>query len=142
GVSAIRGLGKEGVHTVAIDYSEDDRYGAASKYCSEKILVPHYKKETEAFIQALIDYAKKQDEKPVLIPCHDTYLEVIDAYLEDRKEYYLIPQSETGHASRVTNKDILHSLAVEHVVIVPETVRVDEPNLEKRIVGEIKFPCL
>lgn len=142
GLSAIRGLGKEGVHTVAVDYSEEDRYGAASKYCSEKILVPHYKKETEAFIQALIDYAKKQDEKPVLIPCHDTYLEVIDAYLEDIKEYYLIPQTEPGLASRVMNKDTLHALAVEHGVKVPETVRVNEPNFEKRIEEEIKFPCL
>ncbi|MBS3679071.1 carboxylate--amine ligase [Ornithinibacillus massiliensis] len=142
GLSAIRSLGKEGVHTVAVDYSEDDRYGAASKYCSEKIIVPHYKEETEEFIQALIDYAKKQDKKPVLIPCHDTYLEVIDAHLHRIKEYYLIPQTEQGLATRVINKDTLHALAIEHGVRVPETVRVKEPNFKERVEQEIKFPCL
>ncbi|GIO26682.1 carboxylate--amine ligase [Ornithinibacillus bavariensis] len=142
GLSAIRSLGVHGVHTVAVDYSEEDRYGAASKYCSEKIIVPHYKNDTEGFIQALIDYAKKQDQKPVLIPCHDTYLEVIDANLPKIKEYYLIPQTEQGLASKVMNKDTLHALAVEHGVRVPETVRIHEPNFKERVEEEIKFPCL
>ncbi|MFS0673338.1 carboxylate--amine ligase [Ornithinibacillus sp. 179-J 7C1 HS] len=142
GLSAIRSLGKEGVHTVAADYSEEDRYGAASKYCSEKILLPHYKKDTEGFIEALIDYAKKQERKPVLIPCHDTYLEVIDAYLHRIKEYYLIPQTEQGLATKVMNKDTLHALATEHGVKVPETVRINEPNFKERVEEEIKFPCL
>jgi D-aspartate ligase len=142
GLSAIRSLGVHGVHTVAVDYSEEDRYGAASKYCSEKIIVPYYKQDKEGFIQALIDYAKKQEQKPVLIPCHDTYLEVIDEHLPKIKEYYLIPQTEQGLASKVMNKDTLHALAVEHGVRVPETVRIHEPNFKERIEAEIKFPCL
>ncbi|WP_010097811.1 carboxylate--amine ligase [Ornithinibacillus scapharcae] len=142
GLSAIRSLGKEGVHTVAVDYSEEDRYGAESKYCSEKIIVPHYKEETERFIYALIDFAKKQDAQPVLIPCHDTYLEVIDAHLDQIKEYYLIPQTEQGLATKVMNKDTLHQLAVEHGVRVPETVRINDANFKERIENEIKFPCL
>lgn len=142
GLSAIRSLGKEGVHTVAVDYSEEDRYGAASKYCSEEIIVPHYKEETEGFITALIDFAKKQDAKPVLIPCHDTYLEVIDAHLDRIKEYYLIPQTEQGLATKVMNKDTLHQLAVEHGVRVPETVRINDDNFKERVEKEIKFPCL
>jgi D-aspartate ligase len=142
GLSAIRSLGKEGVHTVAVDYSEEDRYGAASKYCSEKIIVPHYKNETRKFIDALIDYAKNQDAKPVLIPCHDTYLEVIDTYLHEIKEYYLIPQTEQGLASKVMNKDTLHALAMEHGVRVPETVRINEPNFKEKVESQIKFPCL
>ncbi|MEN2767118.1 carboxylate--amine ligase [Ornithinibacillus xuwenensis] len=142
GLSTIRSLGAEGVHTVAVDYSEEDRYGAASKYCSESLLVPHYKTDTEGFINALIDYAKKQADKPVLIPCHDTYLEVIDAHLNKIKEYYLIPQTEQGLATRVMNKDTLHALATEHGVRVPETVRIHEPNFHDRVENEIKYPCL
>src|SRR5699024_3259794 len=88
GLSTIRCLGKEGIHTVAMDYSEEERYGAASKYCSEKVIVPHYQDEKEGFINALIDYAKEQDVKPVLIPCHDSYVEVIDEYLDTLQTYY------------------------------------------------------
>lgn len=142
GLSAIRSLGKEGVHTVAVDYSEEDRYGAASKYCSEKIIVPHYKEESEEFINALIDFAKKQDAKPVLIPCHDTYLEVIDTHLDRIKEYFLIPQTEQGLATKVMNKDTLHQLAVEKGIRVPETVRIKDANFKERVENEIKFPCL
>ncbi|WP_047980371.1 carboxylate--amine ligase [Ornithinibacillus contaminans] len=142
GLSTIRSLGIHGVHTVAVDYSEEDRYGAASKYCAESILVPHYKEETEGFIHALIDYAKKQDEKPVLIPCHDTYLEVLDAHLNTIKEYYLIPQTEQGLATKVMNKDHLYALAEEHGVRAPETVRIHEPNFKERVLEEIKFPCI
>lgn len=142
GLSTIRCLGKEGIYTVAVDYSEKDRYAASSKYLNEKILVPHYKEEQEAFIEALIDYAKKQEVKPVLFPCHDSYLEAIDQHLELIKQYYLIPQTEPGLATRVMNKDTLHQLAVEHGVKVPESVTIDDPIFYEKIEKEIKFPCL
>src|SRR5690625_4326569 len=122
GLSAIRCLGVHGIHTVAADYSEENRYGAKSKYCSEKIIVPHYQEEPEKFISALIEYAKKQNKKPVLIPCHDSYLEVIDVYLDKISPYYLIPQTEQGLYRTVMNKQTLHRLAQENGVNVPETL--------------------
>ncbi|SHG01090.1 carboxylate--amine ligase [Ornithinibacillus halophilus] len=142
GLSTIRCLGIEGVHTVAVDYSEEDRYGAASKYCSEKVIVPHYKKEPNAFIQALIEYAKNQEEKPVLIPCHDSYLEAIDAHLDQLKEYYLLPQTQQGLATQVINKDTLHALALEKGIKVPESVSIDDENLREIVNEKIHFPCL
>src|SRR5690625_2808651 len=96
GLSSIRCLGKYGIHTVAMDYSDEGQYGAKSKYCNEKVYVPHYKEKPEQFIQALIDYGKKQELKPVLIPCHDSYVEIIDAHLDEIRKYYLIPQTEQG----------------------------------------------
>lgn len=90
-LSAIRCLGKEGVTVVAIDYSDKDTYAAKSKYCSERLFAPHYKNDTKAFVDFLIDYAKKQDYPPVLIPCHDLQVEAIDEYLDELKEYLLIP---------------------------------------------------
>lgn len=61
GLSAIRCLGIKGIHTVAIDYSNRERYGAKSKYCSEKPIAPHYKKDKEGFVEFLKEYAEKQD---------------------------------------------------------------------------------
>lgn len=142
GLSTIRCLGVEGVHTVAMDYSEEDRYAVASKYCNEKLIVPHFKKEKENFIQYLIDYSKKQSEKPVLIPCHDNYVEVIDEYLPTLKEYYYIPQTEQGLYTKVMNKDSLAILAKEHGMNVPETVEIGEDNFYEKIEDIIKFPCL
>ncbi|WP_404456270.1 carboxylate--amine ligase [Virgibacillus necropolis] len=142
GLSAIRCLGIHDIHTVAVDYTEEDRYGAESKYCSEKIIAPHYKNDSDAFLDFLIDYAKKQDAKPVLIPCHDSYLEVIDTRLDELKKYYLIPQTEQGLYTKVMNKDTLHQLAMEKGIKVPETIQVNDPNFYEKVDSIIQFPCL
>ncbi|WP_430789899.1 carboxylate--amine ligase [Virgibacillus flavescens] len=142
GLSAIKCLGIHDIHTVAVDYTEEERYGAESKYCSEKLIAPHYKNDSDAFIKFLIDYAKKQDEKPVLIPCHDSYVEVIDTKLDELKEYYLIPQTEQGLYTKVMNKDTLHQLAIEKGMKVPETIQVDDPDFYEKIDSIIQFPCL
>ncbi|WP_099158938.1 carboxylate--amine ligase [Virgibacillus ndiopensis] len=142
GLSAIRCLGTEGVHTVAVDYSDEDTYGAKSKYLSERVISPHYKEDTRAFVDFLIDYAKMQDAKPVLIPCHDSYVEVIDAYFDEFKEHYLIPQTEAGLYTKLMNKGNLRHFAQELGMAVPETVGVDEDNFEEKVETIIKFPCI
>lgn len=142
GLSTIRCLGIHGIHTVAVDYSNKHAYGAESKYTSERIIAPHYKEETQAFIQFLMDYARKQSAPPVLIPCHDSYVEIIDEHLDELREYYLIPNTEQGLYTKMMNKEVLHRLAEEHGVNVPETVRVNEENFFEKIESTIKFPCI
>ncbi len=142
GLSAIRCLGVKGIYTVAIDYSDKDRYGAKSKYCSEKLIAPHYKKDKEGFVKFLKDYASKENSPPVLIPCHDSYVEVIDEYLDELKEYYLIPQTEAGLYTKLMNKETLHRLAMEKGMAVPETVRVNEDNFYEKIENMVKYPCI
>lgn len=142
GLSAIRCLGVNGVHTVAVDYSKENTYGAKSKYLNEHLIAPHYKEDKEAFVQFLKDYASKQSLPPVLLPCHDSYVEVIDEYLDELKEYYLITQTEQGLWTKLMNKEVLHRLASENGVAVPETVRVDEDNFFEKIDSIIKYPCI
>ncbi|MGM0884517.1 MAG: carboxylate--amine ligase [Bacillota bacterium] len=142
GLSTIRCLGINGVHTVAVDYSNKHNYGADSKYTSERLIAPHYKEDTAAFIQFMKDYASKQSAPPVLIPCHDSYLEVIDEHLSELREHYLIPQNEPGIYTNMMNKEVLQRLALENGVAVPETVRVNEDNFYDKIDKIIKFPCI
>lgn len=142
GLSTIRCLGVKGIHTVAVDYSPQNAYGAESKYCSERLVAPHYKDDKEGFVHFLKDYASKQSSTPVLIPCHDSYVEVIDEYLDELKEYYLIPQTEQGLYTKAMNKELLHKLASENGVAVPETVRVNEENFFEKVEELIKYPCL
>ncbi len=142
GLSTIRCLGIHGIHTVAVDYSPENTYGSKSKYCSERLIAPHYKEDTENFIRFLKDYADKQEVKPVLIPCHDTYVEIIDEYLEEIRESYLIPQKEPGIYSRLMNKETLHRVASEKGVAVPETVRLNDEDFYEKIDSIIKYPCI
>ena len=142
GLSAIRCLGVKGIYTAAVDYSERFRYGAQSKYCREKIISPNHRENPGAFIDFLKEYAAKQDLPPVLIPCHDSYVEIVDTHLDELKEYYLIPQTEAGLCARLLNKAVLHRLAMGKGITVPEMVRVDEENFLEKVEDTIKYPCL
>lgn len=142
GLSVIRCLGRNGVHTVAIEYQKQGTYGFLSRYLKEKHIAPHYKKDTRAFVDFLITYAKTQSYKPVLYPCADPYVEVVDAHLDELREYYLIHQSEQGLFTKLMDKNSLHDIAVAHHVLVPETIRIDDDNLINRVKNEIGYPCI
>lgn len=142
GLSIIRCLGSKGIQTVAIDYSEENCYGAKSKYLKEHIIAPHYKKREEDFLKFLINFAKVQKVKPVLFPCADPYVEFIDKYLLELKKYYLINMTEQGLWTRIMDKDSLHSLAIKYNVLVPESISTNEENYIERVEKEISYPCI
>ncbi len=142
GLSVIRCLGRNNVHVAAVDYQIEGTYGFESKYLSEKLIAPHYKTKTKEYIEFLIEYAKKQDHKPVLFPCADPYVEVVDQHLDILREYYLITQTEQGLYTEVMDKDSLHALAVKHDVLVPETIRLTDDNFYEKINESIGYPCI
>ncbi len=142
GLSALRCLGREGVPTVAVDYQGADPYGASSKYCQETLVTPHYQREEKEFIDFLIDYAKEQGEKPVLIPCHDAYVEVIDKNIEKLKPYFLTTSDERRLLTEVMDKNRLPALAQKHGVKTPETLQVNDPDLIEKTEQILGYPCL
>lgn len=142
GLSIIRCLGSEGVYTVAVDYSKDETYGAKSKYVKEHLIGPHYKKNPKEFLKFLIEYARKQDSKPVLFPGADPYVEFMDNHFNELKEYYLFPMTEKGLWTDVMDKEKLHNLAMKYGVLVPETARPTDKDFYLRIENEIKYPCI
>lgn len=141
-LSTIRSLGIEKIYTVSMAFKENDGYADKSKYIDEKYIVPHYKDDTEAFINYLIEYARKQDKKPVLIPCHDSYLEVIDEYFCELKKYYLLPQTTQGLYTELMDKGTLAKLAERKGMKIPETVHIGEEDFYKKIDEIVTYPCL
>lgn len=142
GLSAIRCLGKKGIHTVAVDYQGANPYGALSVYCQEVLTTPHYQKDEEAFIRFLIDYAKAESYKPILVPCHDAYVEVIDRHIEVLKTYFLTVQDERRLLTEVMDKNKLSKLAKDHGVKIPETLESNQPNLIEEVARKIDYPCV
>lgn len=142
GLSVIRCLGIEGINVTAVDYSREDAYAFHSKYCSETLIAPHYKEDPGGFVGFLTEYAGKQSRPPVLFPCADPYVEIIDEHLTTLKEHYLISQEEQGLYTRIMKKGTLHKIALEHGVAVPETISVNEENFIEKAEKMIKFPAL
>ncbi len=141
GLSTLRCLGKQGVYTVACDYDMDG-YGLKSKYIKEVLVVEDLKKDQKKLLDDLIEYGKKQDLKPVLIPCHDHYVEFIDNNLNKLKKYYLIPQTKQGLYKEVMDKGTLLDLAEKHGVLAPPTIDSNDKNIEKRVEDELGYPCI
>lgn len=142
GLSIVRSLGRENVHVVAVDYSEEMRYGAKSKYLSEKWLAPHYKEDPQGLLDFLIEFSKKQDAKPVLYPGADPYVEFIDKYFDELKAYYLFPMDKKEFWTEVMDKHRMSLLANKLNVKVPETIDSKDPNLIERVTNELKYPCI
>ncbi len=142
GLSTIRCLGIKGVYVVAVDYSYEGSYAFKSKYCSEKLIAPHYKNQPKEFLNYLIKYAKMQDLKPVLIPCADPYVEFVDGYLDELRKYYLIPQTQKGLYTELMDKEKLNALAINNDVKVPETVYVSDSDFLDKVDSTIGYPCI
>ncbi len=140
GLSIIRCLGRQGVPVVVMEYAQKNSYGLKSKYVSEKHIVPHYKKEEDKFINYLLNYAKKQESKPVLFPSADQYVEIIDRNIEILSKYYLIHQTEKNFLINLMDKQSLMDIASAHNMTIPETILVDE-NFENNFY-KITFPCI
>lgn len=142
GLSIIRALGSRQIYTVAMDYSRINTYASKSKYLNEQIIVPHYKESEQEFLAFLIEYAKQQDEKPVLFPTVDPYVEFIDAHLDELSPYYLINMTNQGLWSSIMDKEFLHDLASKHEVLVPESLKPTDDGFEDKVLSQIGFPCI
>lgn len=142
GLSIIRCLGREGIPVVAMDYSKEGTYGFHSRYVYEKVIVPHYRREEEELVKFLVQYAKRQNEKPVLYPTADQYVEFIDKHLAELRKYYLINQTEQGLYTKLMEKDSLADLAKDHGVKIPETIPGNHPNVVEETEKEIGYPCI
>ncbi|HSR03909.1 MAG TPA: carboxylate--amine ligase [Proteiniclasticum sp.] len=142
GLSIIRCLGKEGIHTVAMDYSKENTYGAESRFLKEQIIVPHYKKNEKELLKFMVDYAKKEKEKPVLFPSGDPYVEFIDRNFDALKEGYLFPMDVKGKWTDIMMKDTLEKLATKYGMPIPESVELNDPMIFEKVDKNIGYPCI
>lgn len=149
GLSVTRCLGANGIHVViaineGFEYTED--YGFYSKYVKERIFIPFYgeKDKRKLIVEKLIEYGKNQSLKPVLIPTADPYVEIIDEYVEELKEFYLLPDLPKGFYNRLIDKDKLANECTKHNVLIPKTIEWEETDnvLYDRIIEELGFPCI
>ncbi len=141
GLTAIRSLGREGVFVVACDYDFTKAYGAKSKYVKERLEIKKTGTDDEESIKRLIEYGKSQSEKPLLLPTHDKYVELIDDFYSVLSEYFLISQAPKQLNSTLMDKWKLGELALRHGVKIPTTIAIDDEQLEKKV-EQIGFPCI
>jgi D-aspartate ligase len=138
-LSVFRSLKVHGVATVAADYDFDGCYAHVSNACDEKVLVRDYKIDEEGFIDDLVSYASKQMLKPVLFPCADPYVELIDAHYARLSQVFLLTYRTPGLATQVLDKSSVDALALKHNLKIPVTFHQDDPDLLDRV-SKVGYP--
>lgn len=128
-LSVLRSLKKHDVHTVAVDYDMSKAYAAKSNTVDETLEVPHYEKEAQACCDALVDFAKKQQDKPVLYPCADQYVAFISRFYSILKDHYLFQYDNPVLALELMNKDSFSNIAQKFGMKIPLTLTMDDPEL-------------
>lgn len=140
GLGVVRALGMEGIYVVSIDY-EKSHYGR-SKYVKEALIAPHYKKEEKELVKFLIDYAKKEEVKPVLYPTADLYVEFMENNFDELKEYYLWPNDKKGFYKKLMDKKSLLGFTEKYGIKTPEIIDLDEEDVIERVDREFSYPCI
>lgn len=141
GLGTIRCLGKAGLHVTGADYDKTS-CGLASKYLSEHWLIPSLRDGEEAIVSALIEYAKKEKYKPVIIPTNDKYMLLLDRYQERLRPYFLMSLPAQGLAEQVIDKTKLYELAKKYGMPIPPIVSLADPELQEKCEQELKYPLI
>lgn len=132
-LSVFRSLKEHGVPTVAADYNFKTCYAHLSNACDERILVKDYKIDEVGFVDDLILYAARQSHKPVLFPCADPYVEVIDRNYDRLSQVYLLTYRTKGLATKVLDKSTVDALALHHNLRIPATFHQHDTELLHKV---------
>ncbi len=141
GLSVARSLGRKGVYVISVDHDEPNPYGR-SRYVKEALIGPHYRRQEEDYLKFLLDLASREEEKMVLFPTADPYVEFVDRNFEALKEHFLFPQREQGLLTGLMDKSTLLRYTKAQGVRTPEQIDGEEVDLVERVREEIGYPCI
>ena len=141
GLGVVRALGMQGIYVVSVDHDKKSHYGV-SKYVKEALIGPHYKKEEKKLVEFLIDYAKKEEYKPVLFPTADLYVEFMENNYDELKKYFLWPNDKKGLYKKIMDKRTLVEFTEKYSIKTPEILDIDDEDLLEKVDKDFGYPCL
>ncbi|MBI3899523.1 MAG: ATP-grasp domain-containing protein [Gammaproteobacteria bacterium] len=140
-LNVVRSLGREGVPiTVIAEY--DGAPAARSRYCDEHILLPRFTRNPEILQNFLIDYARQQTDRPVLIPTADPDLLLVSALRTEIEPFYHLPLASAALVDVLTDKRKFASFAVEHGMPVPATHTPLDKDQLYRVLPTLEYPVV
>ncbi|USZ67828.1 ATP-grasp domain-containing protein [Halorussus salilacus] len=123
-VACLRSLGRRGVPTVAI--SEDPAMpGLGSKYCTERVTTPDPAVDLDAYAEALLSLADRDDVRTV-VPVREEDVYVLARHREAFAERVGTPWPDLDTLRSVQDRVELFDAARTAGVAAPETATVDE----------------
>lgn len=140
-LSVVRTLGREGVPvTVLSEYKES--LALASRYCSEPIYLEGFTCDYKRTLNFLIDYANKQDKKPILFPTADPDLIFLSSQRDELEKYYHLYISRREIIENFMDKQKFYHFANKYNYPTPNTFIPNNLNDIVAISEKMQYPAI
>lgn len=138
GLGVGRSLGRNGIPVFGLDFKKD--VGFYSKYIRAGIC-PHPLNNEKKFLDFLIGFANKFEEKPVLFITSDSFLDLASSKQKILKKHFFINIPNEEIFKSIGNKYEQYKLAIKAGVEVPLTYFPKDLEEVKEIRKELKYPA-
>ncbi len=137
-LAVIRSLGKSGLK---VDAAEETRFatGFFSKYCEDKYVYPHPSKNTEEFINYMLDLVKKNNYK-MIFPITDNTVLPIVLHKDEFSEHTIVPFPDYATLMKAMNKENTIRMAIDNNIPIPKTYFIK--NIEDLRLDELEYPLI
>jgi D-aspartate ligase len=139
-LGVVRALGAEGVRTVVLHYDRRDT-AHLSRWCTYHKWIPNPRTCEEAFIDALMAYAK-QCRGAILFPSTDEAVVAVARNIEPLQRYFKVACSPWKIARLFIEKQCTYELAEKNGIPAPKTCLPTSLEELERYASRAQFPCL
>lgn len=139
GVLGVRALSRRGVRVASFD-SDPRQSGFRSVYgraelCADPDLEP------KAWLEFMVQLARRLGDKPALIASSDQFVSAIAAHSAELSDYYILSPGIKLQGLLAT-KETQYALAEEHGMPLPRTRLISSLDEITQFACEAQFPCL
>ncbi|MBP8688882.1 hypothetical protein KBH77_00825 [Patescibacteria group bacterium] len=140
GLAVGRILNQYGVEVYGVDFN-NYTIGQYSKYIKKPFGGIIFKKKS--FLSSLINFSKRFELKPVLIPCSDRFIELVSENFDILKQYYNIQDSLSPLIAPIyLNKREFYKLCEKFKINFPKTIYITGEETVSEIVRNLRFPMI
>jgi D-aspartate ligase len=138
GLGVSRCLGRNKIQVFGLDFKKD--VGFYSRYIKARIC-PDPLNDEQKFLDFLIGFVEKFENKPVLFITSDNFLNVISRNRDKLKKYFFINLPDNLVIESITDKYKQYQLAVRGDIPFPSTYFPKNLEDVSRIKDKIKYPA-
>ena len=135
-----RSLGRLG-HDVIVGYQDAESLAGSSKYCSYKCVYPNPVKDTQAFVNFIIDFVEF-DEIDAIFPVTDITTLTITKHKNNLPSSCKIPFAEYDVISTAANKAIVFEYANKLDIDTPKSIVINDYKQLNDQTIDISYPLV
>jgi predicted ATP-grasp superfamily ATP-dependent carboligase len=140
GAGLLRNLSRKGYQVCGIALSNDEP-GLFSRY-GAKAVCPDPRLDQDAWVRAVIELARRCDQRPLMIPVSDIYVMALDRAAEELRPHIRFHGFGDGLRTHLTSKRSTFEMAAEHDFPAPDTIYVEDRDQLRRQWQRVQAPIL